>query len=511
MAEPTTREQIDEHLTHIARELDAIGERLEADLTEKLPEIRKEALKQADSLLAAFDRFVGNARQKLGELEQAETSQKEAYSWSSLRPLVRAYMEQIEKGDKTGRFFAYGGLIKNPVGVKPEPDTQPANEEASLQGYSVGMNLFASGPQELRGTNRPDLGIVNTGLYAGLENDPSGTSQGLNLTVKAADFAKAFEAYARAELGEPPYPEFFADLFSNKPLEKLPAIEPEKDGLLLYKMIVGTARTHQGREVPVLSTATNERGPLSAIGLTPLQAAYYILDGIGFVRAQENGGRIGGSALDYFTGIMHIQAEHGFSQPKLEETARAVQALAEHIYEAHYAAALLEHIQRETENASVVDAAQQLARMAVRLTLEKTRDITVREFDPAIAQPRSEVSPQELEFQLTLMPKNDVEKVKRISGIVTGWHTNPNFMPGIEVANADVSMELPGPYAKGFDGLLTNEVITEKGAAQPVAPESEQLSSNHAEIPKDRSVADVAVDEETTAVVDNPAQRGGSK
>lgn len=448
----TAADKVDEHLERIAAELNELGEQLESEIQQNLPEIRRNALKQAGRVLSAFDQFLHGAQQRLQELEQ--DGKKEAYGWSELRPLVRQYMAEIAKGDKTGRFFAYGSLIKNPGSVKPDPEKQPANEEASLSGYVLGMNVFASGPQELRGTNRPDLGVVNTGLYVGMENDPNGQSCGVNVTVRQADFAAAFEAYARRELGNPPYPDYFADLFSTKPLEKLPAIDAAKDGFTLYKLVAGNARTHDGRNVPVLSVATNERSPLAAIGLTPLQAAYYILDGIGFERRNDKGDVLGGSALKYFTdSVMKTQAEQGFNQPRLNEIAEAVQALANMVHDAHYATALMEQIRHETDNMEVVNAAQQLAAMTVRLALEKTRELEVKEFDPGIAVPRDEIPQAEIERQLRHMPKTDAEKAVRIAGLANRWMHEPGTAPGGHAAASQSDGGFAGPYAKAFEQL----------------------------------------------------------
>lgn len=452
----TTADQVDDHLQRIAGELDEMGQQLEAEIRENLPEIRRNALKQADRVLHAFDDFLHGARARIQELEQAENGGKEAYGWSELRPLVRQYVAAIANGDKTARFFAYGSLIKNPGSVKPNPESQPGNEEASLQGYVLGMNLFASGPHEYRGTNRPDLGVVNTGLYVGMENDPEGQSFGVNVTVRQADFAKAFEAYARRELGNPPYAEYFADLFSNKPLEKLPAIDAAADGFPLYKLVAGTARTHDGRDVPVLSVATNERSPLAAIGLTPLQAAYYILDGIGFERRNDKGDILGGSALKYFTeSVMKTQAEQGFNQPRLNEIAEAVQALAGMVHDAHYASAMLEQIRRETDNLTVVNAAQELAAMTVRLALEKTKALDVKQFDASVAVLRDEVPQAEIERQLRSMPKSDAEKALRIAGLADQWMHEPGTAPGGHAIGTRKEEPFAGPYAKAFGEMLT--------------------------------------------------------
>ena len=257
----------------------------------------------------------------------------EAYNWKEMGEVLAQYGQILAKNnDKIVRFFGYASMIKSHKFVKL--DSEILNERAILRGSEAAMNVFAAGEFEYRSTYNDELGIKNTGLYAGLEDALSedGYVDGLNVTVEKEKFHDAFYEFARREFGTPPENIDF-DAILNGAKVNLP-----EDGFGLYKMQIVKTQNQQGEDVIALTTATNEKSALNAIGLTPVQAAQHILDGQGYVRHYDDGKPYGGTAMTYFyeKALGYYRDDEGnvvYKNQRIEDIKEAVENMA-HVYDA---------------------------------------------------------------------------------------------------------------------------------------------------------------------------------
>lgn len=268
---------------------------------------------------------------------KAETSR-----WSELPDFVERYNAEVQAhGGGVGRIFGYASIIGNHSAEKPENSASIPNEKAKLQGMEVAMNVYATGQYELRGTRDAENGIYNVGLYAGMEPalTENGYAEGLNITVAPEDAAQSFKAYLKREIGNPPgggnVDDFIAQ--DEKGAIRVTAAGQDffeslrgspEDEFGLYKLQIANVTRDDGSHVPALSVSTNENSAFSAIGLTPKQAAHYILDGQGYTR-EVDGRPLGGSAVDYFKNTLASYDEYGVNQPRMREIAGEVVAMAE--------------------------------------------------------------------------------------------------------------------------------------------------------------------------------------
>lgn len=343
--------------------------------------------------------------------------------WSELPSFIEQYNHLIHsQGDGIGRIFGYASIIGNHSAEKPAQSANIPNEKATLHGMEVAMNVYAAGQYEYRGTRDLENGIYNVGLYAGMEPalTEDGYAEGLNITVAPEDAAQSFKAYLKREIGNPPGDVDLDNLITQGENGEILITEEgkayfstladsEKDDFGLYKLQVVNVTLDNNQVVPALSVSTNEKSPFSAIGLTPIQAAHYILDGQGYER-EVDGRALGGSAVDYFQNTLASYEEFGVNQPRMREIAGSVIGMAE-AYQAFDAAQ-----KDSSKQAELPDIASRLLNDAFTTELNGEKHfVSTRRFDDDLVD---RGQPTENVRQSNDLPRNGTDKISRISGLL---------------------------------------------------------------------------------------------
>ncbi len=342
----------------------------------------------------------------------------EAYRWSDLHKVLNQYGDLLSQAGKDQvNFFGYASVIHNHSDIKGK--SQLPNERVVLHGSEVAMNVYAAGDWEFSGTYNDEVGIHNTGLYAGMEDalTDGGYADGLNVTLEKSDFHSGMSAFATRELGDLPVEIDFNVLLNggnNKPLTALKG--GKKDDFGLYKLQLVMTEAKDGRQVPALTAAINEKSPLAAIGLTPVQAAHYIIDGQGYSRPSANGETfLGGDALDYLDNVLKsYRDEEGnivYHNKRVEAIKESVDKLIQEYSKMHdifERANITSGTQINTNNAGgLVDELSQLDQ-------EFMQGISSRVFyDTSIFVDRTRVS-DDIIHQANI-PKTAFQKLERIS------------------------------------------------------------------------------------------------
>lgn len=252
----------------------------------------------------------------------------ETNKWSELSDVINQYLGLVKsRGDQEVRMFGYASLIKDHN--KEKAGSALDNESARVNGMEVDMNVFAIGNSEFRGTNDRENGVMNAGLYAGLgpSLEADGYAEGINVTVDMDNAIDGLKAYVKREVGD--FPPAVVDLlpedtthdhlFDPKESHRFDVLKnTEHDRFTMYTFQI--IETHVGEEiVPAITVSTDPTTELAAVGLTPGDAAMYIIDGIGSR----------GSALEYFENNLKAQRELGVESPRLEAINDSVQELLE--------------------------------------------------------------------------------------------------------------------------------------------------------------------------------------
>jgi hypothetical protein len=287
-----------------------------------------------------------NAQTHATKIPQPKNIVLTATKWSEMPELLEKYEAMIDKEQGgVSRIFGYASIINDHKNEKPPASKDVPNESVKLHGMVVGMNVLAAGEVEYRGTRDTYVDeqgktkhFANVGVYAGLEatGNPDEFASGITVTAVKNDRRASLKSYIKRELGEPPAGITFDDLFDNTAKVKFAALEGNpKNNFGMYKFHVANVETAEGKTIPAVTVATNEKSPFSAIGKSPIQTAHYILDGQGYSRTID-GTKKGGSDLAYFKdNVIGVQRKLGLTQPRLEEIDQAVSDLAKIYAEAN--------------------------------------------------------------------------------------------------------------------------------------------------------------------------------
>ena len=293
----------------------------------------------------------------MSQPEQAIPSSlcKTAYYWSQLPDLLKEYEDRIDaEAGGIGRIFGYASIIDQHNNEKPGASQHLPNERAILPGMEVAMNILAVGEHEFRATNGyyashyskgklKKAFFANIGIYAGIEPalEANGHAQGINITAYADDRRQAITAYLYRELGNPPDGIKIEDIFSRDTQAQLRALAGTPDDALgMYKLCIADTQgkiRNNVQKVPALVVATNEQSKFAVFGLSDVQTAHMVLDGVGYRRFVNNN-TIGGSSLDYFKrNVVDIMRKHDLHQPRIEAVDKAVTELAQLYHTMHSA------------------------------------------------------------------------------------------------------------------------------------------------------------------------------
>lgn len=342
---------------------------------------------------------------------------EEVYKWSDLPDLISNYEKSIGS-DGVVRVFGYASVIDNHADIKTGSKL-PNEENVFVDGMQVAMNVFAVGPAEFRGTNDRANGVYNVGLYAGLEDSTEETAKayGINVTLAKENMQAGISAFISRELGNPPNGLKIEDLFNPEKKADFSALKgTDKDEFGLYKFQVIETTTEQGK-FPAFAVSTNEKSKFSAIGLTPHEAAWYILDGQGYSRPSGNGETmLGGAAADYFLkNVVEAYEKRGYIQPKIEATRDAVLELAEFVSKFQQISAS-EHLPEKDKQDRLVD-------LHKTHVVDRGINLSTRVFaDGEAVVSRDEVSAEHKAG--SNMPKTSDEKFSRVEALLNEGKLN---------------------------------------------------------------------------------------